>query len=191
MVHGWPISVHSSRRVHDVRSRFAHQHVAVQRQQDGHAYGIEPRPGKERGDENCREILLRIHHYRLECIGRWRAGICTAAVSTRLAAGSYTAPDNAGITAIKAKTDNLPSDPADQSLIVAATDAVMTRLGAPAGASVCADVAAVKADSAAVKGKTDSLTFNVAGAVDANISHVNEVEVIGTGASGDEWNPAP
>lgn len=40
-------------------------------------------------------------------------------------------------------TDNLPSDPADQSLLVAATDAIYNRLGAPAGASVSADVAAV------------------------------------------------
>jgi hypothetical protein len=30
-------------------------------------------------------------------------------------AANYTAPDNAGIAAIKAKTDNLPVDPADQS----------------------------------------------------------------------------
>lgn len=35
-----------------------------------------------------------------------------AAVSTRLATSGYTAPDNADITAIKAKTDNLPSSPA-------------------------------------------------------------------------------
>ena len=33
------------------------------------------------------------------------------------------------IADIKAKTDNLPSDPADESLIIAATDAIMTRLG--------------------------------------------------------------
>lgn len=45
--------------------------------------------------------------------------------------------------AIKAKTDNLPSDPADQSLIITATDAVMTRLGSPAGASIAADIAAI------------------------------------------------
>jgi hypothetical protein len=38
-----------------------------------------------------------------------------AAVSTRLAAAGYTAPDNAGVTAIKAKTDNLPSDPASDT----------------------------------------------------------------------------
>jgi hypothetical protein len=35
-------------------------------------------------------------------------------------ASSYTAPANADIAAIKAKTDNLPSDPADQSLLIAA-----------------------------------------------------------------------
>lgn len=33
------------------------------------------------------------------------------------------------IAAIKAKTDNLPSDPADQSLIIAATDALATLIG--------------------------------------------------------------
>jgi hypothetical protein len=46
------------------------------------------------------------------------------AVSTRLATSGYTAPDNASVTAIKAKTDNLPSDPADQSLVDAAIAAV-------------------------------------------------------------------
>jgi len=35
-----------------------------------------------------------------------------AQVSTRLATSGYTAPDNADITAIKAKTDNLPASPA-------------------------------------------------------------------------------
>lgn len=48
---------------------------------------------------------------------------------------------------IKSKTDNLPSDPADQSLVIAATDAVMSRLGVPAGASMSADIAAVKTDT--------------------------------------------
>lgn len=41
------------------------------------------------------------------------------------------------IADIKAKTDNLPTDPADQSLIVAATDAIMTRIGV-AGAGLTA-----------------------------------------------------
>lgn len=43
-----------------------------------------------------------------------------AAVSTRLAAASYTAPDNAGIAAVKAKTDNLPANPASQTNLDAA-----------------------------------------------------------------------
>lgn len=44
------------------------------------------------------------------------------------------------------------------------------RLGAPAGASHAADVAAVKVDTAAIKTKTDSLTFSVAGVVDSNVT---------------------
>ncbi len=43
-----------------------------------------------------------------------------AAVSSRLATAGYTAPDNASITGIKNKTDNLPTDPADESLLEAA-----------------------------------------------------------------------
>jgi hypothetical protein len=41
----------------------------------------------------------------------------------------------------------------------------------------------------AIKAKTDSLTFTVAGQVDANIQYVNDVAVTGTGAVGDEWGP--
>jgi hypothetical protein len=47
--------------------------------------------------------------------------------TTTLLAANYTAPDNAGIAAIKAKTDNLPSDPADQSTLA---DLINTRLAA-------------------------------------------------------------
>lgn len=61
------------------------------------------------------------------------------AVSTRLATAGYTAPDNAGVTAIKAKTD--------------------------------------------------SLTFTVAGQVDSNIQSVNDVTVTGNGQTGTEWGP--
>jgi hypothetical protein len=93
------------------------------------------------------------------------------------------------VDAIKLSTDNLPSDPADESLIIAATDAIMSRLGAPAGASVSADMAAVKSDTAAVKTKTDSLTFTAAGQVDSNIQSVNDVAVNGVGVPGNQWGP--
>lgn len=86
------------------------------------------------------------------------------------------------------------------------------RIGAPAGASVSADIATIdgNVDSIlvdtgttldgkintidtvvdAIKAKTDSLTFGVTGKVDANITHVNEVEVGGAGTEGDPWSPA-
>jgi hypothetical protein len=65
-------------------------------------------------------------------VGAMAAGVVTAAaapnldvaVSTRLATAGYTAPDNADIVLIKAKTDNLPTDPADESLLEAAIAAV-------------------------------------------------------------------
>jgi len=55
-----------------------------------------------------------------------RAGVenLDAATSTRLPSSSYTAPANSDISAIKSKTDNLPSDPADQSLVEAAITAL-------------------------------------------------------------------
>jgi hypothetical protein len=63
-----------------------------------------------------------------------------AAITSRLATAGYTAPDNAGVVAIKAKTD--------------------------------------------------SLAFTVAGQVDANIQYVNDVAVTGNGQLGTEWGPA-
>jgi hypothetical protein len=55
-----------------------------------------------------------------------RAGVenLDAATSSRLPSSSYTAPANSDISAIKSKTDNLPSDPADQSLVESAISAL-------------------------------------------------------------------
>jgi hypothetical protein len=80
------------------------------------------------------------------------------------------------VTAIKAKTDNLPSDPADASGISTAFSSLNTVLGSPAGASLAADIAtantnitgldtklgapanaSVSADIAAVKTETASI----------------------------------
>lgn len=68
------------------------------------------------------------------------------------------------IAAIKAKTDLIPASPA------------------AVGDIPTADITAIKA-------KTDSLAFTVAGQVDANIQYVNDVQVNGTGAAGNEWGP--
>jgi len=55
-------------------------------------------------------------------------GRIDAAISSRLSTAGYTAPANADITAIKAKTDNLPSDPADQSAVEAAITAAQSAI---------------------------------------------------------------
>jgi hypothetical protein len=47
----------------------------------------------------------------------------------------------------------------------------------------------IDTEVAAIKAKTDQLTFTVANQVDANIQSVNDVTVTGTGAAGDEWGP--
>jgi hypothetical protein len=43
---------------------------------------------------------------------------------------------------------------------------------------------------ATIIASTAGLTFTVAGQVDANIQYVNDVQVAGTGATGNEWGPA-
>lgn len=58
-----------------------------------------------------------------------------AAISSRLATSGYVAPSNAEIADIKAKTDNLPSDPADQSALAALINALPS---APSAADIIA-----------------------------------------------------
>jgi hypothetical protein len=47
-----------------------------------------------------------------------KAAFIDAAISSRMATFTYTAPDNTGIAAIKAKTDNLPVDPASNTQVL-------------------------------------------------------------------------
>lgn len=85
------------------------------------------------------------------------------------------------VAAIKAKTDNLPADPADASDIASSFTTVNSKL------DTIDDF--LDTEIAAIKAKTDSLTFTVAGQVDANIQYVNDVQVTGDGQPGTEWGP--
>jgi hypothetical protein len=79
---------------------------------------------------------------------------------------------------IKAKTDNLPADPAavgDAMTLTSAYDAAKT--------------AATQESVDEVKAKTDGLTFTVPDKLDVNIKYVNDIEVKGTGEDNDPWNP--
>lgn len=100
----------------------------------------------------------------------------------------------AQIALVKAKTDNLPTDPADASVIAGRFDTLdISVADLPTNAELTTALGtaddAVLAQVALVKAKTDSLTFTVAGQVDANLQYVNDVLVTGTGAAGDEWGP--
>lgn len=123
------------------------------------------------------------------------AGDLTTELQSGLATATALATADGKLDAIGAKTTNLPSDPADQSLIIAATDALATLIGdVPTNAELATALAAsddpVLAQIALVKAKTDSLTFTQAGAVDANITHVNETAIAGNGETGTEFGPA-
>lgn len=78
------------------------------------------------------------------------------------------------VAAIKAKTDNLPTDPADQSLIVAATDALATLIGdVPTNAELATALGtaddAVLTQIALVKAKTDLIPGTIDGKTFAEI----------------------
>lgn len=101
-----------------------------------------------------------------------------AAITTRMA--SYTQP-----TGFLAAT--FPTDPADQSAVEAAITAATSPLATAANLATVAGY--LDTEVAAIKAKTDSLTFGVENAVNANITYVNETAVGGTGETGDEWGP--
>jgi hypothetical protein len=85
----------------------------------------------------------------------------------------------AAVATLQTGVDALPTNAELATALGTADDAVLTQ------------VALVKTETdkiAAVKAKTDSLTFTVAGQVDANIQAVNDTAIQGTGAVGsDEW----
>ncbi len=49
---------------------------------------------------------------------------------------------------------------------------------------------ATKTDTAAIKTKTDSMTFTISGQIRADVRYVTGLQVIGVGTSGNPWRPA-
>jgi hypothetical protein len=87
-----------------------------------------------------------------------------------------TAPDNAGIAAVKAKTDNLPSDPADASAVADQFSALATDLNEGLQ-DVAESVDAVEASVGLVKTQTDQLVF-VDNKVNANAEAMVDEQAI-------------
>lgn len=130
----------------------------------------------------------------LTALGDTRLANLDATVSSRLASASYTAPDNASISAIL--TDTGTTIPAQISALndLSSTDVANAVWNAATGDYTTPDTLGgeindIELQIIEIKAKTDNLTFTVAGQVDANIQYVNDVQVSGTGAGGDEWGP--
>lgn len=150
----------------------------------------------------------------LTALGDTRIANLDAAITTRMA--SYTQPTGfltatfpsgtiANTTNITAGTittaTNLTNAPTNGDFTSTMKTSIGTAVAASAVASVTGNVGGnvtgsvgsvvgmTASDVGAIKAKTDSLTFTVAGQVDSNIQYVNDVLVNGTGASGDEWGP--
>jgi hypothetical protein len=95
-------------------------------------------------------------------------GRIDVATSTRLSSAGYTAPANADVAAIKAKTDNLPATPASEGSVTAR----------PTLAQIEAStVLAKEATSSAIKAKTDTLVnTDLTGiATSAEIAALNDI----------------
>lgn len=114
--------------------------------------------------------------------------------STHSAADVKTAIEAAGshLTLIKAKTDNLPSDPADQSAVEAAITAAHSTTNGKIDAvddfvdtEVAAILAAVDTEVAAIKAKTDNLPASPAAVGSAMTLDAAET---GTGLTAVPWN---
>lgn len=127
-----------------------------------------------------------------------------ATVSSRLASASYTTPlDAAGVRAavglasanLDTQLADLPTNAELATALGTADDAVLTQVALvkaktdliPASPAATGDIPT--ADITAIKAKTDSLAFTLAGKVDANIEAVNGAAITGTGSTADPWGP--
>lgn len=109
--------------------------------------------------------------------GSYTAGQAGHILASRMPTGTV----SSDITAIKAKTDNLPADPADASDIAASFTTVNSKLDA------IDDF--VDSEVSAIKTKTDQLTFTKPGELDSNIQSVNDTSLTGDGST-TPWGPA-
>jgi hypothetical protein len=116
-----------------------------------------------------------------------------ATVSSRASQSSLDTLDDyvdTEVAAIKAKTDNLPDDPADESLVLAA---IATR-AAPSDAMILTsayDAAKTAAQVDDIPTPADILTAAESNPIHANIKEVNDVDITGDGTVGSNpWRKA-
>ena len=112
-------------------------------------------------------------------------------------AGLTSIPNSAGVTTLLSRVGT-PSDLGSGATVAAnlvdieaqtddigAAGAGLTALATQASVNTIDDF--LDTEIAAIKAKTDSLTFTVANQLDANVQSINDVTVQGTGVTGDLW----
>lgn len=113
----------------------------------------------------------------------------TSGVVPGAAGGLFIAGTNAATTVTTALTTTFTGNlTGSVASVTGAVGSVTGAVGSVTGA-VGSVTGLTASDVGAIKTKTDSLNFTVAGQVDANIQYVNDVVVTGTGAAGSEWGP--
>lgn len=103
-----------------------------------------------------------------DAVAEIQSGLSTLnAAGVRAAVGLASANLDTQLAAIDTKTTNLPSDPADQSLIIAATTSLANLIGTPAGVSLAADVASVQSDTNDLQSRLPAAL--ISGRIDATV----------------------
>src|SRR3990172_72310 len=132
---------------------------------------------------------INLPNQTMDIVGNITGNLSGSVGSVTGAVGSVTAGVTLAASAVQAIWDALTSALtaagsigkkfADWVIGTTQTGDSFARLGAPAGASVSADIVAINSDTASIKAKTDSLTFTVANQVDSNIQSINDVTIVG------------
>lgn len=110
-------------------------------------------------------------------------------VARTLATSSYaTSVDQTSIKTVTDKLDTaLELDGAVYRYTLNALEQAPTGGSAPTAAQIRTEIDSNSTQLAAIKAKTDGLTYTVSGVVDANVQRVNDVTIIGDGSSGSKF----
>jgi hypothetical protein len=105
-------------------------------------------------------------------------------------AASIAALNDISPAEVNAQCDTAISDASlATSSALATVDSNVDAILVDTGTTLPATLSTIDGIVDSIKTKTDSLSFGVAGKVDANITYINEIEVTGDGGSGTEWGP--
>lgn len=123
--------------------------------------------------------------------------ISTGSLDWAGSAVSFVGTPSIAASAVASVTGNVGGNVAGTvASVVGAVGSVTGNVGGNVTGSVGSVVGAVgsvtgltASDVGAIKAKTDSLTFTIAGQIDANIQYVNDIQVDGVGTSADPWGP--